>query len=250
MSHDSAQLVEIFASIQGEGLYAGQPQVFLRLAGCPLRCRYCDTPEGLAPPDEWCLRLAAQTLRRPNPARSDEVRDALARCDRELGVRRPLSVTGGEPLHQSGFLAGLLPQLCATRPVHLETAGIHADGLRAIAAALAHVSMDWKLDSTLASGRCAERHRAFLAAALALGLETCVKIVLTAEVCGAELAAALEHIRAISSAVPVILQPVSSPAGQVAALPPESLRALLATAERSGLAVRVIPQLHRAAGWR
>jgi 7-carboxy-7-deazaguanine synthase len=34
---------EIFYSIQGESTYAGWPCVFIRLTGCNLRCRYCDT---------------------------------------------------------------------------------------------------------------------------------------------------------------------------------------------------------------
>jgi hypothetical protein len=37
-----APLLEVFASIQGVGRYTGEAQVFLRLAGCPLRCRYCE----------------------------------------------------------------------------------------------------------------------------------------------------------------------------------------------------------------
>ena len=38
---------EIFYSIQGEGLLAGRPSVFVRFAGCPLRCRWCDTQYAL-----------------------------------------------------------------------------------------------------------------------------------------------------------------------------------------------------------
>lgn len=43
--HDGMQLdfVEIFSTIQGEGPYVGTPATFVRLAGCHLRCFFCDT---------------------------------------------------------------------------------------------------------------------------------------------------------------------------------------------------------------
>ncbi len=38
------KISEIFYSIQGEGMLAGVPSVFLRTSGCNLRCTWCDTP--------------------------------------------------------------------------------------------------------------------------------------------------------------------------------------------------------------
>lgn len=44
MISDEIQVNEIFFSIQGESSHAGKPCIFIRLTGCNLRCRYCDTP--------------------------------------------------------------------------------------------------------------------------------------------------------------------------------------------------------------
>ena len=41
------KIAEIFPSLQGEGKNQGKPCLFIRLAGCNLRCRWCDTPASL-----------------------------------------------------------------------------------------------------------------------------------------------------------------------------------------------------------
>ncbi len=41
---ESVRIAEIFYSIQGEGMLAGVPSVFVRVSGCNLRCTWCDTP--------------------------------------------------------------------------------------------------------------------------------------------------------------------------------------------------------------
>lgn len=60
---------EIFDSVQGEGPWNGVPSTFLRLAGCPLRCLWCDTPYASHAPvgellsfDQLFKRLTAHTL--------------------------------------------------------------------------------------------------------------------------------------------------------------------------------------------
>lgn len=76
----SLRIKEIFKSIQGESTYAGLPCVFIRLAGCNLRCSYCDTPEA------W------------ENGREMGLGGVLGRTE-ELGADL-VEITGGEPLLQ------------------------------------------------------------------------------------------------------------------------------------------------------
>lgn len=94
---------EIFYSIQGESTLAGRPCVLVRLTGCQMRCRWCDTEYAFYQ-GEW------RTL--------EEVLAEVARHDCPL-----VEVTGGEPLLQPGCLP-LLAALCdAGYEVLLETGG-------------------------------------------------------------------------------------------------------------------------------
>ena len=100
---------EIFCALQGEGLSAGQPSVFVRLSRCNLACRWCDTAytwhfEG----DERPHRSGQTHSRKANQIALEE--SEVAARIAALGPRR-LVVTGGEPLLQAGALATLLQLL-------------------------------------------------------------------------------------------------------------------------------------------
>jgi 7-carboxy-7-deazaguanine synthase len=100
-------LNEAFRSLQGEGPSAGTPAVFLRLQGCDVGCRWCDTRYS------WPSDGGAST----SPER-------LWELARELGPAPLLVVTGGEPLQHPG-IAELLEQAVAKWPrVEVETSGI------------------------------------------------------------------------------------------------------------------------------
>jgi len=106
------RVTETFYSLQGEGILAGTPSVFVRLAGCPLRCRWCDTKYA------WSF--------------SEGMDYALADLVEEIHrwPCRSVVVTGGEPLVGADLsarpeLADLTHQLKALgRHVTIETSGV------------------------------------------------------------------------------------------------------------------------------
>lgn len=97
------RISEIFFSLQGEARRMGLPTVFVRLTGCPLRCRWCDTEHAFTG---------------GNPMSIEQVLAAVA-----AHPTRQVCVTGGEPLAQKSCLP-LLTALCdAGYDVSLETSG-------------------------------------------------------------------------------------------------------------------------------
>ncbi len=97
---------EIFYSLQGEGLLAGIPSVFVRLAGCPLRCHWCDTKYAWDDKagDDYSIEKILQTVQQWS-------------C-------KFIVITGGEPMANSN-LPELLQRLkTSNRHITVETAGI------------------------------------------------------------------------------------------------------------------------------
>jgi 7-carboxy-7-deazaguanine synthase len=85
------KIADIFQSLQGEGKNQGKPCLFIRLAGCNLHCRWCDTPESQAGGMEMRLDSLLEQVERINPPY--------------------ICITGGEPLLQGGELEPLLVTL-------------------------------------------------------------------------------------------------------------------------------------------
>lgn len=77
------KIIEIFDSIDGEGIRTGQPATFIRLAGCNLRCSYCDTVYSLfgeETPCEYTEMTIEEVIKKVNT------------------TYKRITLTGGEPL--------------------------------------------------------------------------------------------------------------------------------------------------------
>ncbi len=105
MDHSSShlQVTEIFHSIQGESTFAGQPCVFVRLTGCPMRCTWCDTAYAFSGGTRMTVDGIIQEVHRFQS--------------------RLVELTGGEPLDQPETCS-LISRLCDQHfTVLIETGG-------------------------------------------------------------------------------------------------------------------------------
>jgi 7-carboxy-7-deazaguanine synthase len=98
-------LIEIYKSVQGESSFAGRPCIFVRLAGCNLRCSWCDSE---------------YTFKGGYKLREDEVVAEI----QNLAPVRLVEFTGGEPMLQGRELVPLMTRLLATGyELMIETSG-------------------------------------------------------------------------------------------------------------------------------
>ena len=255
--------MEVFSGIQGEGTHVGERQIFLRLAGCNLACRYCDQPEARHIPR---LALIEQIPGRrdftstPNPVSAADLARAVLALHHPRRLHRALAVTGGEPLLQADFLADLLPRLRrGGLRVLLETNGALPDALRALLPCLDIVSMDLKLRSATGRPMPARAHEKFLRLATRGGVQVYAKAVVTSSTTLREVGRAAALIARVKESVPLVLQPVSppsegrkgrAPAGGIRPPGPDGMLRLQETAARFLDNVRVIPQTHKIMGQR
>jgi 7-carboxy-7-deazaguanine synthase len=166
--------IEVFASVQGEGLRQGQPTLFVRLSGCNLRCGFCDTKRA------W-KRGEERTV------------DALVADVAALRAKFParwVCLTGGEPLGQD-----VRPLVRALKraglSVQVETNGTYPPV----------AGIDWTTLSPKPPGY--DHHPGFLKTAREVKLVVCRDL-------GFDTLRALRD--AFPARVPIILQPQSNAA--------------------------------------
>ncbi len=222
-----AYVSEIFESVQGEGPYTGERQIFFRLAGCPLRCNYCDTPGSLV-------------AKGHEKVTEDE---AFRRVIRMAGDRiRTVSVTGGEPLSQVGFLDGFLTRLKKKGfRIYLETAGVLPDALAKLIDRCDVVSMDIKLPSATGKSHWRE-HKRFLAIA---GDKAYAKMVLERRSSQAEVDQAVALLAESDSPPLFVIQPATPIPGHAEAPTPDQIADAFERARRRLSRVLVMPQQHK-----
>ncbi len=182
------KIAEVFESIQGEGLYVGERQIFVRFYGCNLSCRYCDTK-----------------LKDFKEYEPDELVDYLKSPNFRA---KSISFTGGEPLLQDGFLKELLPLTYKEGfSNYLETNGTLPQALLDTIDYLDTVAMDFKLPSSAGPSDAWLTHQKFLE--IAGKKDAFVKIVICESTDEQDLLKALELIREVNNSTTVVLQPDS-----------------------------------------
>ena len=250
MAGETARLVEIFSSIQGEGILVGHRQIFVRTYGCNLRCTYCDSPETLKEsgspavcrveesPGSWTFRPLANPIAKETL--TEIVQNYLS------APHHSISITGGEPLLHARFLERWLPDVRALGlKTFLETNGMLPENLKRVISLLDTISMDLKAPT--ATG-CTEAetwtlHRRFLEVARAV--QVYGKLVVTPTTTDAELDSAVAALADVDRNIPLILQPVTPFGTETLPVSPSRMIALHARAARSLTEVRVIPQTHK-----
>ncbi len=179
------KITEIFDSIQGEGLYLGENQIFVRFYGCNLSCKYCDTPL------ESFMEYEPEEL--------------FKELKMYRGKFHSVSFTGGEPLLQKDFLKEVLKLTHKDRiSNYLETNGVLYEELNDVIGYLDYVAMDLKLPSSTGLPEFWEQHRVFLE--IASKREVFLKTVICSSTEEEDLVKGLRLIRSTCQAAILILQ--------------------------------------------
>jgi 7-carboxy-7-deazaguanine synthase len=238
-----APVQEIFSSTQGEGVYVGKRQIFVRFAHCHLKCAYCDTPM-TSPSGQVHVEAipgSGEMQQYPNPLSPQGLIDLL-RPLWDQARHHSISFTGGEPLLYHAFLREAFPLMVKpSMPVYLETSGTQPTFFAEVAPWVDIVAMDIKLPSSTKEAPRYEEHAAFYQ--LARQHNCFIKLVFNNETNYEE----LEAVRTIVTdrQTPIILQPETSLQDKLVHVSPKQLFWAENILSECFSDVRIIPQTHK-----
>ncbi|MEK6646530.1 MAG: 7-carboxy-7-deazaguanine synthase QueE [Candidatus Firestonebacteria bacterium] len=234
-----AWISEIFSSIQGEGIYVGKPQLFVRLCGCNLSCIYCDTKNN--------------NFTNKNLRTIPDVVKTIRFFNNPKNLYNTVVFTGGEPLLQAKFLKTISPIFKKEGfKIYLETNGILSKELKYVINDVDIISMDMKLPSSTGINGLWEKHLEFLR--IASKKNTFVKTIVTPYTLNCDIKKCVQIISKVNCNVPLVLQP-ATPKGTIKLVPVKTgikkfptLKQLLnwyVIAKSQLTDVRIIPQVHK-----
>ncbi len=246
-------LSEIFVSFQGEGAHVGRRHLFVRFAGCNLRCRYCDTPDSLQRTPAYTIYASrGRQTQGKNPIAAAELAEVVAAMLESEAPIDAIALTGGEPLTQADFLAAFLGARRLPVPVLLETNGVLPRRLQEVLPFVDVVSMDIKLPSNSHEPAFWDEHARFIA--LARSKELYVKILVDQSTAEDDLQRAASLLAPIRPPVSTFLQPIVETSDSEASCRPlidgDRLAELYSLMRRHLPSIRVLPQVHKLLGIR
>ncbi len=219
-----ARIAEVFDSVQGEGLYLGEKQIFVRFFGCHLSCQFCDT--------------------KLNRFLEYEPRELFQEILLYRDDYHSISFTGGEPLLQIDFLKETLSLTSGCGYTnYLETNGTLAGELKEVIDYLDIVAMDIKLPSStgMVSGLWG-LHYKFLK--IASQKEVFLKAIICQATKEEDLKEMLSLIKEVNRSAILVLQPNSQEKKALG----KKLEDFRKISRRENVSVCVIPQMHKVFG--
>ena len=241
-----APLIEVFSSLQGEGVLIGVRQIFVRFAECNLACTYCDTP---FQPQATCqietVPGSAEFVSHANPMNLKNITLLVSEWQQNYShLHHSVVLTGGEPLLHAGVLKEWLPVVIPLAPVFLETNGTLPAELEMILPLVEMISMDIKGPSATGVTTPWTEHAQFMK--LAKERLCQVKLVVDTTTSDEEVLQAATLVHQCAPETPFILQPRTTAAGPV-----PNGRVLLRLQQIAAAKhhdVRIIPQIHPVLG--
>ena len=230
---------EVFSSIQGEGIFVGERQIFIRFLRCNLRCSYCDTKKVsiFIPP----LKDKNRTNIKDSISQLIELIETL---EYACGPHHAVSLTGGEPLLYIDYLTLFIPKIRKLGlKIYLETNGTCYKQFKRIKDWIDILSMDIKMPTDCGKN-CWREHKKFLEIANNKKIFIFTKIVLTSKTNRKEIEKAIKLVAGINKNIPLVLQPVTPIKG---IFPPktDTLLFFQSQAKKYLKEVRIIPQVHK-----